>query len=1117
MVRVQRPQRQQFRAILRTGWFAGIVLILSSALSPLAAQTNVGQISGTVTDASKGVLPGVTVTATNDETQVTRSVVTDERGGYVITNLLPGRYTVTGELEGFKKTTQTGYVLTADGRLTVDVALTVGGITETIEVAAAAGEAVNRTSGEIARVVDSTQVQNLALNARNFLQLATLIPGSALTDFNPLAATTGLGTGTQSINGNRGGQNNLNVDGVFNLASGSNSSMVNNVGIDFIQEVKLQTSNFSAEYGRNSGASINVVTKSGTNEYRGSLFEYLRNDSLDAKDFFAARKGKLRFNDYGGSLGGPIQKGKLFFFGGVEYKKIRQEILSRTTMPTTAFRNGDFSALPTQLVFPGTTTPIPNNNISALITPEGRSLSKIYDAMQARATGFDDRNVGNNTTFQEANPFDWREVIARVDYRINNNHSVYYRFIWDSYTLIDPFGTFLGANTPTTPTLRMRPSPNNQINYTWIVTPSLISESKVSAAWLGQRIPPEGDLWKRETYGITYPQLFQGGGRFDNSIPNIDLQGYGNVRGANQSLLSPTTDIMATQTLTYVRGAHTFKGGTSIIRNRVDQNGRSNYPGFVNFNTAGNSRTTGNAFADLLLGNFRTYTEASADPIGMFRFTQVDAFITDNWRINNKLTVDVGMRYQFAPAMYTAGNNVTNFDPSLYDPAQAVTVLPNGTIDPTRGGNRNNGLIRAGDGVPADHQGRTPNYNDPAVLAVPAGAPRGFYDSAHGFAPRLGFAWTPFDDAKTSIRGGFGVFYDRPEGNVFFSSVNVPPYLQTVQYDNGNLASPGGGTPAANALFGQIDTVSPDMVAPRTYQYSVSFQRELPKGFFMEVAYVGNRGRNLVWQPDINQASFDVLAANQLLPAAQRATANALRPYKGYSAIRERRTDAIANYHGLQLYGTKRQGDLVLTASYTLSRVLTNASGIGDNPEDPFNLDFNYGPASFDRRHVAVFTYTYMIPFMRDKGGVLGNTLGGWEVSGITRFQTGQYFTVSGDTSIGNRRADYTGADIQLPESERTVLRWFNTQAFTVAPNERRGNGTVGLIQGPGVRLFDLSLRKRFAVTQRINAAFQADFFNAFNLVNFTGLSTNISSANYGAVTTSAPARNIQLGLKLTF
>jgi len=1095
-------------------WMAGLLLAVMA--TPAAAQTSVGQVSGTVTDSSRGVLPGVTVTVTNDETQVSRSDVTNDRGGYVVTNLLPGRYTIAAELTGFKKITQGGFVLVADGRLTADFSLSVGDVTETINVAAVTGESINRTSGEIARVVDSNQVQKLALNARNYLQLASLIPGSAQLDFNPLAATTGLGTSLQAVNGNRGNTNNLNVDGVYNLQSGSNNSMVNNVGIDFIQEVKLQTSNFSAEYGRNSGASINVVTKSGTNEFRGSVFEYLRNDKLDAKDFFAARKGKLRFNDYGGAVGGPIQKGKLFFFGGVEYKKIRQEILQRATLPTRAMRSGDFSGLSTQLVFPGTNTPIPNNDISALITPEGRSIARVYDAMEGRATGFDNRNVGNNTTFQEPNPFNWREIIARVDYRISDRHSVYYRLIWDSYELLDPFGTFLGSNVPTTPTLRRRPSPNNQVNYTWIVTPSLISESKVSATWLGQRIPPEGDLWQRATYGFSYPQIFEGGGRFDNSIPNVDIQGFANWRGASGSLLSPTTDIGATQTLTYLRGAHTFKGGVSVIRNRLDQNGRSNYAGFVNFNTAGNTRTTGNAFADALLGNFRTYSEANGDPIGFFRFTQVDAFITDNWRLGSKLTVDVGVRYQYAPAMYTQANHVTNFDPALYDPARAVTMLPNGTIVPGSG-NRFNGLIRAGDGVPDDQRGRVPGVDSPEIGAVPTGAPRGLYDSAHAFAPRVGFAWTPFDNAKTSVRGGFGMFYDRPEGNIFFSSVNMPPFLQTVAYDNGNLANPGGGTPSVNAPFSEIQVIDPELVAPRTYQYSVSVQRELPRGFFVEVAYVGNRGRNLIWQPDINQPTFEQLAANQLLPANQRLAVNAMRPYKGYSQIRQRRSDAVSNYHAMQLYATKRAGDLQLTASYTLSRVLTNASGINDNPEDPFNLDFNYGPASFDRRHVAVFTYTYALPFFRERGGVLGAALGGWEISGITRFQSGQYFTITGDTSIGNRRADYLGGDVQLPESERTVRRWFNTGAFAVAPVDRRGNATVGQVQGPGVQLWDMSLRKRFDVTERIDATFIADVFNAFNMVNFTGIGTNISAANFGTITTAAPARNIQLGLKLAF
>ncbi len=362
----------------------------------------------------------------------TRSVVTDERGGYVITNLLPGRYTVTAELEGFKKTSQSGYVLTADGRLTADIALSVGGVTETIEVAAVAGETINRTSGEIARVVDSTQVQNLALNARNYLQLATLIPGSALTDFNPLAATTSLGTGTQSINGNRGGANNLNVDGVFNLASGSNSSMVNNVGIDFIQEVKLQTSNFSAEYGRNSGASINVVTKSGTNEFRGSAVRIPAQRQARCEGLLRRAQGQAALQRLRRLARRPDSEGQAVL---LRRRRIQED------PPGNPLAHDDADDRVPQRRFlraadaarvPGDDDADSEQQHLGADYARGPLDRRIYDAMQQRATGFDDRNVGNNTTFQEPNPFDWREVIARVDYRLNNNHSFYYRFIWDS-------------------------------------------------------------------------------------------------------------------------------------------------------------------------------------------------------------------------------------------------------------------------------------------------------------------------------------------------------------------------------------------------------------------------------------------------------------------------------------------------------------------------------------------------------------------------------------------------------------------------------------------------------------------------------------------------------------
>src|SRR5258705_2325012 len=289
------------------------------------AQSIVGGISGTVTDTSGGVLRGAAIKVINEATASSRSAVADDNGFYIVTNLPPGNYTVSVEHPGFKKSVQTGYTLVADGRLTADISLEAGAISESVSVTAVNTETVNTTSGEVARVIDGAQVRELALNGRNYLQLTTLIPGAPLLNDDQLGLMTSLST-SQPINGSRGNANNLTVDGGFNLDSGSNNSQINNVGIDFIQEVKIQTSNFSAQYGRNSGASINVVTKSGGNQFHGSMFEIFRNDFLDAKDFFAPVRPKLRFNDFGWSLGGPVafgplKKGKLFFFGGQEWKR----------------------------------------------------------------------------------------------------------------------------------------------------------------------------------------------------------------------------------------------------------------------------------------------------------------------------------------------------------------------------------------------------------------------------------------------------------------------------------------------------------------------------------------------------------------------------------------------------------------------------------------------------------------------------------------------------------------------------------------------------------------------------------------------------------------------------
>lgn len=1116
-----------------------VIALLACASLSINAQTVVGRISGTVKDATGAVVPNASVSATNVATNLVRTVNTDTDGFYIVTNLPVGTYNISAERDGFKHAVQENIALSADARLTVDFTLETGGITETVQITTAAGETVNTTSGEVARVIDSQQVQNLALNGRNYIQLLSLVPGVALTTDDQLELSTSLATNTQSINGNRGQMTNMTVDGGTNLQSGSNASQINNVGIDYIQEVKVQTANFSAEYGRNSGAQVNVVTKSGGNEFHGSAFEFLRNDRLDARNFFAPVRPPLRYNDFGYSFGGPIKKDKFFFFGGQEWKKIRRLAAPKVlTVPTLAELNGDFSGrsgtlnVPTGYTAVNPTTgatvaagqPIPGRNLANLrlngvavgISPNGQAIAKVYRTMIGLATSYTNAPIANNITFQQPNPFDYREDIVRLDYRFNERHTIYGRYIHDNNDLIDPYGTFITSQLPTIPSARSRPGTSVQISYTWLITPTFINEAKANASWVSQHIPPSGDYWKRETYGFTYTQLFAGGGAYENSIPDTTINGFAGFNGAARSLVSPTTDLMGSDNVTWVHGNHTLKFGGLVYRNRIDQNGRTTYAGNLTFNASGNTRSTGNALADALLGNFRTYSESAIDPLGFFRFTQTEAFVNDSWKVNKKLSLELGVRYQFGTPIYTQANNLSNFDPALYNPAQAVTILANGNIDTTRGGNRLNGLVRAGSGIPQSELSRVPGATSADVLAVPTGAPRGLYEGHHYFMPRVGFAYTPFNNNKTSIRGGFGMYYDRVEGNLIFPSEGNPPFATSAQFNNANLSNITGGSTTAS-VFDTINAVNPKLDTPYTMSYSLSVQRELPYGIFAEAAYVGNLGRHLIRQPDINQPTFAALQAN--IPPGPNVNVNALRPYKGYSSIRMRLSDSTSNYHAMQLYAAKRKGDFLATLSYTWSKVLTDASGFNDNPEDPFNKRFNYGPATFDRRHIFSATYTYKVPFFRHMSGFAKTLLDGFEISGITRLQSGAYLTATatGNSALGSRRADYIGGNVLVPNGQRSATSWVNRAAFAAAPDSRRGTSGVGIIEGPGSQVWDFSIRRRFALTERFKLQFQADIFNAFNRVNFTTVDTNLNNASFGTLTAAGPARNIQFGLKLTF
>ncbi len=1144
--------------VLKTAAFMLAVLLTTWVVDTAAAQSIFGRIAGTVTDSQGGAIAGVRITIVNEETKLERQTTTDPSGYYVASDLPAGAYSVIAEQSGFKTLKKTGNDLSAGARLTVDLTLPIGEISQKIEVADVA-ETVNTTSGELARTIDSNEVKDVALNGRNYMQLLSLIPGVAIQTDDELNLTTSLATNNQSVNGNRNDSNSLSVDGGFNLDSGSNSSQINNVGIDFIREVAVKSSNFSAEYGRNSGASVNVVTRSGGDRFHGTLFEFIRNNVLDARDPTpGAVKGPLRFNDFGWDFGGPIKRGKLFFFAGEEWKRIRRFANAATrNLPTAAEISGDFSALlalpaPIVLKTPANAPAgcaITSNVMSpACITSDGKAIGAVYTAMRQVASSVNDilSKTGSVGTFQPTNPFDWREDLVRIDYSISKNHSLYGRYIHDNYNLIDPFGTFSqGGVLPTTPTNRLRPGYSYQVGEVWLISSNVVNTARVNASWNSQHIPPVGDTWKRSTYNFAFPTVFNGG-LFPGGIPDVTVGPVPGVpapapfEGPAFSLLSPTTDIAPTDDLTWQKGSHTFKIGVLVVRNRKDQNGRpglngASYNGTVVFNSS-NTNTTGDPFADALLGNYQQYTETSSDPIGHFRFTDYEAYVADTWKATRHLSLEFGVRYQHPGPTYTQGNNVTSFDPSLYHPAQAVTVTSKDKIDTTKGGNRFNGLVRAGSGVPADQLGRVPNGNSPQVLAVPAGAPRGFYDAENLFAPRFGFSYSPFKDDRTAIRGGFGIFYDKPEGNIIFPLLNTPPFPQVASFLNANLSNPSGGSAPATGLVPDINSIDPHLKVARTMNYSLGVQHEMPLGILFEVSYVGNEGRHLIRQPDINQPSFAVLQANAALPAPQQLTTNQLRPYLGYNRILMFQSDSTSNYNALQVYATKRKGDFMASVSYTFSKALTDASVLGAHSDNPAVRRFSYGVADFDRRNVVAVTYIYDSPFFRNRGGFAGTALGGWQLSGITRAQSGQPITILanaplggtivngkliGSVNVNGRRADVVPGVSLAPAAPG---QFFNPLAFAAPSRTSPGTSGVGSVIGPDFFATDLSLRKYFKLPREgMNLMFQADFFNVFNRANFVlgGLGSATltvgSSGNFGAVGAAVNPRNVQFGLKFNF
>jgi hypothetical protein len=1096
-----------------------VVFLVCLAGAHVWAQTNVGRISGTVYDATGAAIPDCIVSAANVQTGLQQSVRTEETGFYVFPSLPVGSYRLAAEKEGFRKLERTGIILDAASRRSVDFRLEVGAVAESIEVLAAA-EQVQGTSGEVSRLITGSQVSELALNGRNYVQLLRLIPGTVATSTNPF--TLGLGTTQQRINGVRSNSIYFTVDGADNMDNGANSNAIINPNIDAISEIKILTAGYSAEFGGRSGAIVNVVTKSGTREFHGSLFEFVRNDRFDARSFFARGIDPLRFNDFGWTLGGPIfipnrfntDRNRLFFFAAQEWKYSHQGETRVGVVPTASERAGDFR---------NSTLPAPNDPTSGLPFPDrtvpassfsrnGPALLKPYPLPNFGGPGGNYSATGVNRT-------DTREDMLKIDYVLPKTQ-IMYRWTHDEF---DIFNAWQGSNLGIVPGARPRPGYTTIASVSHTFSPTTLNYFSFSVTHNQIQGGPRNEIMRRDTLGLTYPEIYPA--NMSGIGPNVTISGF-TAYNAGDRIRNANSTFQWRDDFSKVMGPHALKFGVQITRSRKNENLNNDDQGEVNFNTSARN-TTGNALADVLLGNFQNYSEPFSDGDWWSRFSQFEFYAQDSWRVNRRLSLEIGVRYSLIGPVYSALGNYATFLPGRYDPGKAPEVSTRDGALTADTGDPYNGIAIFGSAFPAAARGRLPEADDPSLERLFIGLPKGgFYRNYRDFGPRFGFAYDPFGQGKTSIRGGLGIFFDQYRTGYPSNLSANPPFNREANVFDGNIDNPGGGT--ARRFPPNLRSLPTRMGTPAVTSFNFGVQHEAPGGVIVDVGYVGTLGRHLARRININQLPV----GTRLNPPNSTINVNALRPYMGYADIDVMDSGDNSNYNSLQVALNRRlQQGLSFGVSYTFSRALDYAPN-ENRPQDSYNARPDYGLSPIHRAQCLTFNYIYELPFFRRHGNrVVRNAFGGWEVSGITSYQSGapNNVTVPVDVArigVASSRATVI-ADPRLPKSERRLDRWFNTEAFL--PPERMVPGQFGNVGkntliGPGFEQWDLAVLKNFQITERSNLQFRAESFNVWNHPSFTGINTTVRFGangrpiqNYGAVNGSGPGRVLEFGLKLMF
>ncbi|MEJ2079788.1 MAG: TonB-dependent receptor, partial [Acidobacteriota bacterium] len=990
-------------------------------------------------------------------------------------------------------------------RLRIDVVLQIGDVNETVTVASGAAELQTET-GELSDLIEGSQITELAINGRSFISLAGLTTGAV----NLLPDEVGVQahSGGVFLNGQRGTFTNWTVDGAQNTDVGNQGTLCTYPAIEALGEFRVLTSNYSAEYGTAGAGIISAATKSGGREFHGSLYYFHRNDALDAAPFFARleqgkkTKSPLRLNNFGYTLGGPFaipgkyneERSHDFFFWSQEWKIRRSGTVFQALVPTAAMRGGDFSALlpDVQLVNPATGEPFPDNQIpSDLINPESAKILAYYP-MPNTSGSF-------NFNSSPSVPLNFRQELIRWDHHFNESLSLVGRFVHDSFRNTSATTPFWDSRWPRPlPTIRGvidAPGLNFMAKLTHVINPNLVHELNYSQAGNNLDMGLEGQFQRSSDMAI--PELFPENRA--NRIPTIHLTGG---RGTVSAETFPWSNLFDIWTFddkwSLIRGNHSFKFGAVYMWQRKNQEAYGVTQGAFLFDGS----FTGDPVADLLLGTAREFSELDTQRTGFYRYHQFEAFVQDDWKITPHLTLNLGLRYFLIPHLYEKNDAITAFVPSAYDPTLAVKLEPtSGAIFPDSG-DPLNGVVQAGE----------------------RGLPRGLTrTSKTDVAPRLGFSWDPTGSGTWLFRGGYGIGYYRTEGNDLYDFINYPPFARDVTINRPLIDDLTAGV--EGAVFPSTIGCFEDLYdPPRIHQWSVGLQFDTGRllgDSLTTISYVGNHVGNLPLRRDINQPrSIEEFDFNPVINDSTTAT-NALRPFLGFGFIGQFETSGRSNYHSLQANFNKRfSRGLKFQVAYTFGKALNNSNGFGDNPQNAYDIQADYGLAAWDVTHTASINYIWELPWFAERRGAVGQILGGWEISGITVFQSGRAWEPSVEYLAGSglaTRPDLNGSI----EGPKTVEKWFNTEAFSPPDPGFFGNAGRNIIRGPGVNKWDVSLFKNGRIPwfgeEGADLQLRAEFFNAPNHSNFNGLGTYVASGYFGALISARDPRILQFGLKIDF